>query len=234
MLMSKIKVATAVMLAVAALSGAAGLIYAQKDPERTNHEPAQAGVAKPAAPVEGRYDRDVQKLLEDAKWVLTKVDGKKNTISVRCMDRMYLDDIPVSAKARVLIDGKAAKLTELKAGMCIDLTNLAAGQPTVTWIEAFTDNNQRDVFQLEAVDAEEKTIHVRNMLGGITATLSVAQNAKIVFRTVKGGRREGKLSDLKAKMRISLQMAADAGGIIVRGIEVELIDSAGEKVVVKP
>jgi len=142
----------------------------------------------------------------------------------------------VPPTTRILVNGKTnQKLTDLKPGMYIELA-LSGDKATAFIIDAHGNNS--DIFHLNAVDVKKRTINVHTSLGSVKVDLPVAENAKIVLRTMRDdkkiGEREGKLADLKAGMRVSVQLGADGGQggrIIVKGIEAEnLTDSANEKV----
>jgi hypothetical protein len=234
MSMSKRKILAFGMLALAAAAAGGALSRS-----RAVEPVADAGSPPRAAPPAGdgvagvRFDKEVQRFLEAPGWVLTKVDPKRSTISVRYQNRMQLDDLPVDPKAKIHVNGKAGSFKDLKAGMSAEIGNLAPNGPRVTWIDARADDDQCESLQLEAVDVKARTIRVRKTAGGTSATLGVAEDAKITFRAAGEGKGKGPvdktLADLKPRdgglgkgMRISLHLGLEGGGIVVKRIEVEV------------
>jgi RNA polymerase sigma factor (sigma-70 family) len=237
MSMTRLEIAAALLLVALAGVGAGGLLRQTRASEPGN--PAADAGATAGGPargrfaggreVEGNFDAAVQQFmrgLDDR--VLTGVDGKKGTISLGWMGRSTLDDVPVAAGARVVLDGKERRLADLRVGMWIDHVDLvlAGGKPTATWISAATrKQNDPEELRLLAVDAGKKAITVKKLLGGNTMHLPLATNAKVVVRAVRDGKKlAGKvaeLADLKPGMRVSLSLAAAQGGVVVKGIEVE-------------
>jgi hypothetical protein len=133
----------------------------------------------------------------NAFWTLTDVDTKNNTISVKWADRVSLAGLAVAADAKVFLDGKQRRLTDLKNGMWIT-PKMGSGKPLVTMIIATT--KEADLYVLSAVNTENSTITVT--LGNFNVTLPVAKDAKIVI-----GDKESKLADLRTGTPIFLTLA---------------------------
>src|SRR5262249_5284870 len=124
--------------------------------------------AKAKEEIKGRFDAAVKQFmgaLEDG--LLTKVDRKKNTVSIRWMDRITLGDIPVAPKARIVIDGKDRNFTDLRAGMRLRAGDVAleGGEAREIWALTVKENDRHD-FRLDAVDAKKRTITVKQVSGG--------------------------------------------------------------------
>jgi RNA polymerase sigma factor (sigma-70 family) len=117
----------------------------------------------------------------------------------------------VAADAQVVIDGKAARLTDLKRNMHVSLLMSAVkGAPDL----AVTAAGPNVEGLVEAVNAEANTIGVRIPSVQITAQcVPVAVDAKVVIDGKKS-----KLSDLKVGVRVTLQMCAEMDKSLVIGI----------------
>jgi RNA polymerase sigma factor (sigma-70 family) len=116
--------------------------------------------------------------------------------------------LSVAKDAGIVIDGQEGKLADLHRGMQIVL-QMAKERPTITKIEATTPG--RTI--VKAVDVEKKTITVTT--GGQDWPVSLATEVKIAI----AGTQEAKLSDLKAGMRVNLELAADEDRIVVKAIQ---------------
>jgi RNA polymerase sigma factor (sigma-70 family) len=209
MLLTKLKIATAVLLmAVAGLGGGGALYQAQagEAAKARNHieqraqrqADLEAPSEQPLPTPPGRARVTVRAFIEgNAFWTLTNVDTKNRTISVKWADRMSLEGLAVAADAKVILDGKQRRLTDLKKGMWIT-PKMAAGKPLVTMIVATT--NEADLYVLSSVNTENSTVTVT--LGNFNVTLPVAKDAKIVI-----GNKESRLADLRTGMPISLALA---------------------------
>jgi RNA polymerase sigma factor (sigma-70 family) len=208
MLFTKLKIATAVLLVAVAGLGAGGVLYetqaaetakAQNHIERRTQNQAnlEASSDQRLPTPRDRAGVTFRAFIEgNAFWTLTDVDTKNNTISMNWADRMSLAGLVVAADAKVLVDGKEGRLTDLKMGMWIT-PRMAAGKPLITMIVATT--KEVDLYVLNAVNTENSTIIVR--LGNFNVTLPVAKDAMIVIRD-----KESTLADLRTGMPISLKL----------------------------
>jgi hypothetical protein len=133
----------------------------------------------------------------NAFWTLTNVDTENNTISVKWADRMSLTGLAVARDAKVIVDGKERRLTDLKDGMWIT-PKMAADKPVLTMIAATT--KEAHLYVLNSVNTENPSIGVR--LGNFNVTLPVAKDAKIVI-----GHKGAGLADLKPGMPLRLTLA---------------------------
>jgi hypothetical protein len=179
--------------------GAGGVLYQTQAAEAAkaqNHieqrAQNQANVEAPSDHLlptpRGRAGVTVRAFIEgNAFWTLTNVDTKNNTISVKWADRMALAGLVVAADAKIWLDGKQRRLTDLKNGMWVT-PKMAAGKPLITMIVATT--KEADLYVLSSVNAENSTITVT--LGNFNVTLPVARDAKIVIRN-----KESRLADLR-------------------------------------
>jgi hypothetical protein len=164
MLLTRLKIATAVLVVVAAVSSAAGLIYRAQAAGPPGTAPvtgnkagakAEAGGAteKGAENGEGKGPKKEVKegtLLAD----LEKLDPKEGSITVTRQGVLLgglgdqrggigvftkdirLENLPVARTARILVNGKEAKLADLKPGMPVSLQLAVKGGITVQAITA--------------------------------------------------------------------------------------------------
>jgi RNA polymerase sigma factor (sigma-70 family) len=207
MFLTKLKIATAVLLVALAGLSAGGLYQtqaaetakAQNQIERRTQNQAnlEASSDQQLPTPRGGAGLTFRAFLEgNAFWTLTDVDTKNNTISVNWADRMSLAGLVVAADAKVLLDGKERRLADLKTGMWIT-PRMAAGKPLITMIVA--TSKEADLYVVNAVNTENSTITVR--LGNFNVTLPVAKDAMIVIRN-----KESSLADLRTGMPISLKL----------------------------
>ena len=120
---------------------------------------------------------------------------------------MTLDRFPVAADAKVLIDGAAHELKDLKPGMRLTLV-LSKDKSSVARIEAVTD----DRAVLKSIDADKKTVTVA--LQGKEHVLALADGV-LVYAEGEGDLVYGKmlaLADLKAGARLALHMRPSKTG----------------------
>jgi RNA polymerase sigma factor (sigma-70 family) len=117
----------------------------------------------------------------------------------------------LAADAQVVIDGKAASLANLKPNMHVSLQMSAVkNTPDV----AVTASGPKVEGVVKNLNAEKNTIGVSIPSVQVTAEcVPVAVDAKVV---IDG--KQGKLSDLKAGMRVTLQMCAEMEKSLVIGI----------------
>jgi hypothetical protein len=110
-------------------------------------------------------------------------------------------DFKVAKEAEVIVDGKAAKLTDLKSNMKVSL-QMSALKELVLGIQAYGATVEG---VLKSVDAKKNTVSVHIPSAQMTAAgVAVADDARVVLDG-----KEGKISDLTAGMHVTLQMAAD-------------------------
>ncbi len=148
--------------------------------------------------------------LEKCKWPVTAVDPEASAISLRqsSSPARFALRLEVAKDAKIVIDGRDTKLADVPRGAQI-VIQIAKDRPTITWIEG--ESSAPSV--LKAVDAANKTITVQS--GGQQWTAPVADGAAIAIR-----RQASKLSDLKAGMFVYVELAADNGRLVVKGIQV--------------
>jgi len=176
-------------------------------------------------------------------WTLTDVDEAKGTISVddhstyvltgnrkitfiptgngNAASGLSLSSLSVDPAVKISVDGKEAKLKDLKAGMRVTLRS-GEDQSVITKVEATSPRPPVFRYVLKEVDAKAKTI---------TATLAekeldleripVAKDAQIQF--LEGGDsvklRDAKLTDLQPGMHLALGLSVDKDKkIMVRSI----------------
>jgi RNA polymerase sigma factor (sigma-70 family) len=143
---------------------------------------------------------------------LQAVDADKNIVTIGIFTRrdgQSTKTYSVATDAKVLRDGKAIKLADLKQGSRVALT-LSPDQKTAVTVTAAGRATQTT---LTAVDAEKGTITitVENRQGKQAKTHPVAKDAKI---TLDG--KEAKLADLKAGAVVILTFSAEDGNTILQ------------------
>jgi RNA polymerase sigma factor (sigma-70 family) len=124
-------------------------------------------------------------------------------------------DFKVAKEAEVIIDGKAAKLTDLKSNMKVSL-QMSALKELVLGIQAYGATVEG---VLKSVDVKKNTVSVHIPSAQMTAAgVAVADDARVVLAG-----KEGKLSDLKAGMQVTLQMAADPERSLIIAVTVKKV-----------
>ncbi len=232
MLLGKLKGMMTVLFFIGAIGLGLGLIL---------HPIRSLGVAKvgdgpvarsltPAKAANSLDSAGSGKLLEALDWALTAVDPDKRRVSAlnrwtfnsmsndefektSLQTGLHLSfrDLPVVEEAEILIDDKKGRLTDLKIGMQINL-QIDKERGKITRITA---KSQNACFFLKAVDHMKRTISVAVGATGILTVddISLAKDTHILI-----GTKEGRLSDLRAGMCISLELATESDRIVVRGI----------------
>jgi RNA polymerase sigma factor (sigma-70 family) len=199
MLLTKLKIATAVLAAAAVLvTGAAALslqVPAAKPPDRPTPE-KQVLPAKPAdQPVKEHKEDEARPAVVSG--VATAVDAEKNTL--RVAHREGEGTFTVAKDARIDIDGKSGRLAGLPKGANVTLSRFV-GPKTAGSVQA----SGRWYFgvPVKAVDARKNTITVKDRED--EKTFAVAQDA---FITVDG--KPCKLAAVPPGAFVSLGLAAD-------------------------
>jgi hypothetical protein len=167
----------------------------------------------------GRY-------LESQTWALTKVDAENSTVSARLyrfaevdlfiedegiespftlpIGLFNLEGFPVRKGAKIVIDGKAASIKDLKPRMRVSV-RLAADDGHIAQLDATSPEQA----VLKATDVVRNTVTITR--GGKELLLTPAANAKYLF---KGGR-EGEFTDLKPGMPVDLQLGCQDGKLLI-------------------
>lgn len=204
-----------------------------------NDKAATSQVQRDKAPENlGRY-------LEAQSWSLTDIDPENGTVSARLFrfgemnllidgfdiesalsatSQFNLKELPVKKDAKIVIDGKAAALKDLKQKMRVAL-RLAPDDGQVTRIDA----SSPEQYVLKATDVARNTITVID--GDRELVLTPAVNAKymilrgreegITREKVLEGINRGKFTDLQPGMRVDLQLGYQDGKILVTFIKAE-------------
>ena len=240
MLHSKIKVAFAVLLLVIFLTSAGVL-----GRHRAAAQQPGTGQVNPAEPPPSEAPSWLQHL-QARGWVLHAVDAQKETLSVgfdstagqigRFVDGdggkpgwfrregvtgLDLIDVPVAKGARIIVDGEAATLAGLKAGMRLTL-RFSPDRLTVMWINAVSPHSA-SVYILSAVDAQKRTLTVTNSDRQTMKSLPLAKDAKLHESLISLEGRPAKtvnlkLSDLKPGMHLVLQLGIVDGELVIRDL----------------
>jgi hypothetical protein len=113
--------------------------------------------------------------------------------------------VAVAKDARVVIDGREGKLTDLRRGMQVSLV-MAKGGPAAARVEASTTGGA----VLKAADAEKRAITLQ--VRGREWIAPLARDAVITV----AGKQGAKLSDLKPGMRLSVQLGVEADRIVAK------------------
>jgi RNA polymerase sigma factor (sigma-70 family) len=229
MFLTKLKVAAALVLFIAALGvGAAAL----PDPSQAGEQvsPAKAPALKGSAPA-ATEPGTLRQALQKEHWLLGQVNSLKNTIDVSLdtaapytssLTRhdpwmvwaggtsLTLEGLPVDFSADIRIDGKKCKLTELRPGMRLSL-HLAAETDAVTKIDARTPKAE---MVLKAVDPVRNTITIQARTTFAVADLPVPKGATILLDA-----KNAVLGDLKPGMQVRLTLGPDEGRLAVRRLD---------------
>jgi RNA polymerase sigma factor (sigma-70 family) len=212
MFLSKVKTILAVIVAagvlVAGIGNGSFSVLADQD------KPAKPGAAKTDKPVkpEKPAPGDAKKLPMFSGTVKNvQADKSSITITATKGDQSIDRTFDVAKEVKVVLDGKEAKLADVKAGVKVTV-KLAEDKSTVVAIAndkpadgdvkkpaGFTGN-------VKSVDAAKGTITVTATKGdtSIDRTFPVAENVKV---SIDG--REAKLGDLKAGTRVSIKFGDD-------------------------
>ncbi len=150
--------------------------------------------------------------------VVAKVDIAKQKLHVRQAPAPGGNGVPVTydllveANTRIIIDGKEARLAELREGhaVLLEIDANPAGSCRARRIEAAGPKVAGTVKKVK-LDGEKQTLEVSIDDIHLVAEAIVAEDAEVV---VAGAR--SKLADVKAGMRVTLQMSAamDPGFIV--------------------
>ncbi len=126
--------------------------------------------------------------------------------------RLQVRGLPVAGDARITIDGKEARLTDLHAGLLLSL-KFAADKPVVTSIAATKPPPQPD-YVVKEVSAAKGTITVTLPRGGKPRVLTVAKNVLVDVAS------QGSVTPehLKPGMHVSLFVELEDGKFLVKHI----------------
>lgn len=233
MLLTRLKIATTVLLALSILGTSAGVLahHVLAEPAQPRQEQfaepvdRQEQVAEPVHPVEEvRKPVDAVKAADKVRTkagVLASVDSEQNTITVSAKDKDNLHKeewtLRVAAGARITIAQHEKKgevpvnLADLKSGTSVAL-QLAEDGATVVAIQAAAPIARGVV---KAVDSARSQI---------TVTVGMKDRATDILYEVEEGARislndqNGQLSDLQEGTPVLLQLAVKGGGVV--GIQV--------------
>jgi RNA polymerase sigma factor (sigma-70 family) len=190
MLLSKLKIAAAVLVALAVLGASAASLTRQAFADRPAAAPAQLTAAEqPAEPPAKEKKDPADKLVTEKKpsatekkqdeplptgvnGIVKAVDAEKGTLTVESRDGE--ETYSLASNGRIDIDGKPGRLDRLPVGANVNLTHFV-GPKTAGHIQAAG----RFYFgsAVTAVDAEKGTITIKDKDAGKTFT--VAPNALI-------------------------------------------------------
>jgi hypothetical protein len=222
MLLTKLKIAAAVLLVVGILCTGAGVLMhrALAEPAKVQKKNTENG--------------------EHVEGVLKVVDAARNKITVTTKDKQagqkseqekafdVATDATIVLASRGKEGGKPVKLADLKAGMRL-VVRLSPDQKTATNIQAAEKDNTLEG-AVKAVDAGQNTITVTNKNKETKQAeekqFDVAADAQIILAGhAKGGEKAVKLADLKEGMRLALRLSPDNKAVV--GIRVAAPTASG-------
>jgi len=237
MLLSKVKVAAGLCLALAVLC-AAPSVFTYSAPEQTT--PARTAAAqKPAAPATVPVDAALRLRLESREWQMRSVDAKKRTISVQ--DRgahnwgmglqyiqtasgafgpagLFLKDLKLERNVRITLNSKPANLGDLNTEARL-LLRFSADNFRIAQIEAFTTSQPVHTYVLSEIVPARNTISVTVDGDVKLQAVPLASDVDIEIHS-SAGVRKAALRDLQAGMTVHLELAPDdAGKLSVRAIK---------------
>jgi hypothetical protein len=239
MLLTNIR--TGLLVAAAGAAIALAVVVHRTEASKPTQAAEAAAHAQETRPQKPRARAASSKeLLEEIDWVLMKVDAEKRRVSalarwtwntmgnddfetsgIRTGLHLSLSELPVADDAEILLDRKPAKLINLTPGLQLVL-RLSDDGTAITKLDARSDNCY---FYLKSVDTNRNVISIGIGASGLLSKqteLPVAEDAKVLMVDKKHQATGGRFSDLKAGIRISFQLGADAEGrIVVRGIRAQ-------------
>jgi hypothetical protein len=240
-LLSELRRGAAVVLTLAALGtgvGALALGPPQRDEARAPGEVPDGGRA-----AEARGPIDQRKLVEGMDWFVAAVDPERRTVSFddlvgrrggegitivgfrggQAPSGLTIRGLRVAEEARITVDGRAAGLERLRAGMRITV-ELAPDRFAAAGIRAESPIPPASLYLLEEVDPVGRTLSV--FVGGgrpVIEKIRVAEGVSVRLMDVPldGALRLGNLSlaDLRPGMPVALTMEmGEDGRLFVRSI----------------
>jgi RNA polymerase sigma factor (sigma-70 family) len=253
-LLKKLKIAALALLVVLACIGGGALALPSASPSAKRNtigqlrEAGQEGRPAANAPRGGAAGAKAgaegwRRYLEHLDWLLTALDLDGRTISLDDRRDASADKalvllpagpsgcavagLKVAPGARITLDGKEARLSDLKPGQRVKV-RLAKDRFLVSDIEA---SARPPVFRyvLKSVDAAGRTVTVQNVEKQITLKdVPVAENAQLNrFKRETADDDQGfvarlpsiALSDLRAGMLLALELTADeSAGLVIRSL----------------
>ena len=237
MLLNKIKIAAGLSLAIAVLCTLPNVLT-QSAAQPISSPKTEAGKEKPLH----AYKDPLRQRLESREWQVRSVDPAKQTITVQdrgdntwAMGLRYVEttpgnfgpsglilrDLKLEKEARIMLDGKPAKLADLKPETRLSL-RFAPERFRLLRIDAFASAKLMPAYVLKEIVPARNTISVAlKDWDGETRldALPLAKNADIEIHSDRGMRKAA-LRDLEPGMTVHLELAPDdAGKLIVRAIK---------------
>jgi RNA polymerase sigma factor (sigma-70 family) len=215
MVVSKLKIAAAVMLIALAGLGTS-VIMAQADAMPPAKQEPVAQVAEAPAPANKQAAKEeggAHQQLQKWTWNVVAVDDVGKSISLQRASQPAGFDMnaTVAPDAKIKIDGRDRRLADLRSGAVI-IFQMAKDRPIITQIEATTTRTV-----LKGIDVDKNTITVT--VGGEEWTAPMASDAKIILRG-----NVVQLSDLKAGMLPGhMKMGVEGDRIVIK-----LINTSGQ------
>jgi RNA polymerase sigma factor (sigma-70 family) len=188
MLLSKLKIATAVLAALAVLGAGTAALTRQVPAEKAAQQKASGKEADPKASEKKEGEKDVR----EVSGVVKGVNLGKSTVTIA--DAVGRKTVAVARDAAITIDGKPGELAGLQPGALVTL-GLLADQKTASSVRGEAPH----VFGVaKAVDAEKSTVTVEDK--GAEKTFTVARGARVEIDS-----KPGKLAELPPGARLILR-----------------------------
>ena len=224
MFLNKIKIAAGLCLVLAVLCAAPNVFkYSAAQPKLPPD--VSAAEKKPGA---GQKDPSIHVLLQTREWQVRAVHAAKQTITVQDLGAnnwgmglryvetmpgnfgpsgLILKDLKLEKDATITLDGKLAKLADLKPEMRLSL-RFAPKSFRLAAIEAFATPKSVPFYVLKEIHQGRNTISVADWNGQMLDALPLARKVDIEIHS-KRGMRKAAIRDLEIGMTVHLELAPD-------------------------
>jgi hypothetical protein len=233
MLLTKIKIAAGLCLVVVILCTVPNFLTfsaAQPTPETKS--------AAQGKPQDGKKEQGRPHRFETREWQVRVVDPAKQTITVQDLGSttnwgmglrfvettpgnfgptgLILKDLKLAKDATITLDGKPAKLADLKPEMRL-VFRFAPKSFRLAHIGA-TKPQTVPAYVLKEIVPARNTISVADWTGEMLDALPLAKNVDIEIHS-KNGMRKAAIRDLEPGMTVHLELTPDADKLTVRAIK---------------
>ncbi len=245
MLLAKLTAGAALLLLTATIAAtAAALLPSSPGPDDASAAGPQVPAAGGRAAGEGgARPANVRKVLEGLTWTLTGADEARGVVhvvdhaaAIQSAGRspsilatsagnlpagLSIQGLPVRPGAAITLDGKPAKLGDLRPGMSVKLQVEEAGA-VVAGIKALSPRQPLFRYRLKAIDPKAKTMTVTLVEKNLDLEdIPIAAGAPVRF--VEPGNvvrlSDARLEDLRAGMHLGLELAGDRDrGVVVQSV----------------
>ena len=226
MFIAKVNIAASVLLLALCGFGTTVILHevttaapqAKEDPvkEAPARQPAKAAEE---ATNQSAEDGGLHQLVQNWKWRVTAVDDAAKSIDLQLAlvneGSTIALHLTVAHDAEVVIDARKGTLADLRPGMQVTV-HMAKDRATITRLEATGFGRWRLI--LKRIDIDKRSITVgMGGTGGQEWTAPLATDAKIMMWGEQG-KHDAQLSDLKAGISVQVELAREAGKIVVKSI----------------